>query len=68
MVGEFLRGEAHDQRLAEIEVAQFGQGEVFLCIVDIVRQFIKLAAERGMPEHLAGFPAEKSRVVRSLPY
>ena len=52
-------GEVQRERLPEIELPLVRYLEEFLVVVDVIRQYIQIVAELGMPIELAGLLAQK---------
>ena len=63
VVGQKFAGEVQRQRLAEIELPLVGDPEVFVVVLDAVRQFLDIIQELGMPMDLARLLAQKGLVL-----
>ena len=59
VAGQEFTGKVQRERLPEIELSLVRYLEEFLAIVDVIRQFVQVVAELGMPIELAGLFAQK---------
>ena len=58
VAGQELAGEVQRERLPEIELSLVRYGEVFLAVVDVIRQYVQVVAELGMTIELARLLAQ----------